>query len=95
MGQGFVAEVEMLRDMGYSPSLQSMQSIGYRHVNCFLDGTWDLAETNRVLIRDTRRYAKRQMTWFTKISDLRWYDREAGKTILQDTEKWLNSISHV
>lgn len=94
LDQGFVAEVEKLKDMGYSPDLQSMQAIGYRHVNNHLAGAWDLETTKRLLVRDTRRYAKRQMTWFAGMPDLRWYDREAGENILHETEQWLHTRHH-
>ncbi|MCI5142009.1 MAG: tRNA (adenosine(37)-N6)-dimethylallyltransferase MiaA, partial [Candidatus Electrothrix sp. ATG1] len=74
--QGLVEEVEQLRDMGYSPDLPSMQSIGYKHVNNLLSGEWNREETLEYLIRDTRRYAKRQMTWFRKNQDLHWFARD-------------------
>jgi len=64
IGEGLVDEVKMLLNRGYSEDLKSMQSIGYRHMVDFIKGriTWE--ETVRTLKRDTRRYAKRQMTWF-------------------------------
>lgn len=69
---GFVNEVKRLLAMGYSPALKSMQSIGYRHIVNFLEGhcTWE--ETVRTLKRDTRRYAKRQMTWFKADPEVIW-----------------------
>ncbi|HHO48174.1 MAG TPA: tRNA (adenosine(37)-N6)-dimethylallyltransferase MiaA [Desulfobacteraceae bacterium] len=91
MELGLVEEVEMLREMGYDPLLPSMQAIGYRHVNNFLDGRWTREEAVRLLVRDTRRYAKRQMTWFTRMESIRWYHRDRHDKILQDTERWLHS----
>jgi tRNA dimethylallyltransferase len=69
---GFVEEVKRLIKMGYSPKLKSMQSIGYRHMIDFIEGrhTWD--ETVRTMKRDTRRYAKRQITWFKADPDVIW-----------------------
>jgi len=90
MEQGLIGEVENLREMGYDPSLQSMQSIGYRHANKYIDGLWDWAETLRLLIRDTKRYAKRQMTWFSKIPEIHWVDRRDIGRVLQRTEEWLS-----
>ncbi|WP_417915038.1 tRNA (adenosine(37)-N6)-dimethylallyltransferase MiaA [Candidatus Electronema sp. JM] len=73
---GLIEEVERLRQAGYGPELPSMQAIGYRHVNRFLDGEWSRTELTEQLILDTRRYAKRQMTWFSANKDLHWFERE-------------------
>jgi tRNA dimethylallyltransferase len=72
---GLLAEVEGLRQRGYGADLPSMQAIGYRHVNTFLAGGWSKAEMMERLILDTRRYAKRQMTWFRAIKTLSWFQR--------------------
>ncbi|GAB6097865.1 tRNA (adenosine(37)-N6)-dimethylallyltransferase MiaA [Desulfatiferula olefinivorans] len=71
---GFVDEVKGLLARGYSPTLKSMGSLGYRHIIAWLGGreTWD--ETLRLLKRDTRRYAKRQMTWFRADPAVEWFD---------------------
>lgn len=74
--QGLVAEVEQLRNAGYSPDLPSMQAIGYRHANRLLSGEWTQAEMLDQLVLDTRRYAKRQMTWFSGNRLLRWFQRD-------------------
>ncbi|MBC2693998.1 MAG: tRNA (adenosine(37)-N6)-dimethylallyltransferase MiaA [Desulfobacteraceae bacterium] len=73
---GIVDEVKMLLDRGYSEDLKSMQSIGYRHMIDFIKGriTWE--ETVRTLKRDTRRYAKRQMTWFKADPEIVWAEPE-------------------
>jgi tRNA dimethylallyltransferase len=71
---GFVDEVKGLLARGYSPDLKSMGSLGYRHIIAWLQGdeTWD--ETLRLLKRDTRRYAKRQMTWFRADPAIEWFE---------------------
>lgn len=89
LAQGLLAEVAKLREMGYSSGLTSMQAIGYLHANQYLDGLWDLAEMRRLLIRDTRRYAKRQLTWFRAMPAIHWYEREEGDKVLAATERWL------
>ena len=73
VAEGLLGEVEKLLAMGYDPSLKSMQSIGYRHMLQFLKGEWDWDETLFLLARDTRRYAKRQMTWFGSDPTIRWF----------------------
>lgn len=87
---GLVQEVEGLRKMGYTSNLTSMQSIGYRHINNYIDGIWDFDETLRLLVRDTRRYAKRQLTWFGNDPDLQWFDPQKTESIIQRTDSWLN-----
>jgi tRNA dimethylallyltransferase len=71
---GLVDEVRRLREAGYSGELKSMQSIGYRHMHDFFCGRLDWPETIRTLKRDTRRYAKRQMTWFKADREVVWVD---------------------
>jgi tRNA dimethylallyltransferase len=64
MAGGFVEEVVNLRAAGYGSNLKSMQSLGYRHLFEFLDGRKTLAAAVEELKRDTRRFAKRQISWF-------------------------------
>ncbi len=86
---GLEEEVRGLIARGYSPQLKSMQSIGYRHMNNYLDGIWDMGETERLLARDTRRYAKRQYTWFTAIPEMEWFEVQDQKKIIERIEKWI------
>ena len=88
--QGLLAEVESLCNMGYSLDLPSMQSIGYRHVGNFLSGLWNQSEMLEYLIRDTRRYAKRQMTWFKKNKSLQWVDRQNYALLIEQINKALS-----
>ncbi|MBW2679429.1 MAG: tRNA (adenosine(37)-N6)-dimethylallyltransferase MiaA [Deltaproteobacteria bacterium] len=74
---GFLDEVKGLLDMGYSDDLKSMRSIGYRHLIDFIKGRCSWDETLRTLKRDTRRYAKRQLTWFKADPEIIW--REPGQ----------------
>ena len=60
---GLIAEVEHLR-RHYDPLCRGFSAIGYRHVCGFLDGVWDFQEMLRLFKRDTRRFAKRQLTWW-------------------------------
>ncbi|MCP3944459.1 MAG: tRNA (adenosine(37)-N6)-dimethylallyltransferase MiaA [Desulfobacteraceae bacterium] len=74
INQGLLNEVNCLVDKGYSLDLKPMQSIGYRHMGMFLKGEVDFDEAIGLLKRDTRRYAKRQFTWFNKEPDLIWLE---------------------
>ncbi|MBW2709234.1 MAG: tRNA (adenosine(37)-N6)-dimethylallyltransferase MiaA [Deltaproteobacteria bacterium] len=73
---GLVAETEHLIKKGYDPHLKSMTAIGYRHVLKYLQGEWSLQKATETLKRDTRRYAKRQMTWFKAEPDMIHIDPE-------------------
>lgn len=72
LDQGLFEEVVSLMEKGYDPGLKSMQSIGYRHVGLVIRQQSDFEEAVRLLKRDTRRYAKRQLTWFRKDPDIVW-----------------------
>lgn len=69
---GLISEVKGLLKMGYSPELKPMQAIGYRHIIGYLKGRWNLDEVTRLIQRDTRRYAKRQLTWLRADPDIIW-----------------------
>ncbi len=87
---GLLAEVELLRSQGYSENLPSMQSIGYRHANNFLSGVYDEEQMTNELVRDTRRYAKRQMTWFRRNEQLHWVERSDIDGVAVEVAKHLN-----
>ncbi|MBU1626363.1 tRNA (adenosine(37)-N6)-dimethylallyltransferase MiaA [bacterium] len=69
---GFIDEVAGLLQMGYSPSLNSMQGLGYRYFTAYLKNEISFKESVEQTKRDTRRYAKRQMTWFNKDNRIVW-----------------------
>jgi tRNA dimethylallyltransferase len=70
--QGFVQEVRGLASRGITSAAKPMGAIGYRHIWENLDGIGE--DTIGIIQRDTRRYAKRQMTWFRKLSGTAWFD---------------------
>jgi tRNA dimethylallyltransferase len=74
IAEGFVEEVRRLLDMGWGESLKSMQSLGYRHMIDCLAGRQSLEQAVGLIKRDTRRYAKRQMTWFAADREVGWID---------------------
>ncbi len=74
--EGLVDEVKRLREMGYTRELKPMQSIGYKEINQFVDGEIDLVEAIELIKRDTRRFAKRQMTWLRKDSEINWFEKD-------------------
>ena len=74
MERGLVEEVARLRAMGIQRDSKSMQGIGYKQVYGYLDGEYDLEEAVRLIKRDTRHFAKRQLTWFKREKDVIWTD---------------------
>jgi tRNA dimethylallyltransferase len=78
---GLLEEVFRLYGRGYSRELKSMQSLGYRHAGMVLAGQMDLVGATRLMKRDTRHYAKRQLTWFRSEPGVLWCDPDDIKGI--------------
>lgn len=73
--EGLVEEVKKLRDMGCRRGMISMQGLGYKEILAFLEGEVTLEEAVEILKRDTRRFAKRQLTWFRREKDVIWLNK--------------------
>ncbi len=87
MADGLIQETERLMKKGYGPDLKSMSAIGYRHILKYLQGEWSREKATETLKRDTRRYAKRQMTWFRAEPDMIHIDPEnkaLAETMIRD-----------
>ncbi len=74
IAMGLEAEVKTLMEQGYRPGLSSMQGLGYKHFLDYFLGKTSREEAVALLKRDTRRYAKRQFTWFRREPDAQWVD---------------------
>ena len=74
MQQGLLEEVRGLRDRGIPRDSTAMQGIGYKQIYGFLEGEYSLEEAVRLVKRDTRHFAKRQLTWFRREKDVIWVD---------------------
>ncbi len=72
--EGLEAEVKILKDRGLSPDLSSLQGLGYKHFMDFFFGRTSRDEAVTLLKRDTKRFAKRQFTWFRREPEARWVD---------------------
>jgi len=70
---GLVEEVRQLLKKGYSPTIKPFQSLGYKQILEHLQGDLNLDEAVSLIKRNTKRYAKRQLTWFRKDSEIRWF----------------------
>lgn len=86
--QGLVEEVRNLLSSGYSENLVSFKGLGYKEIVGYLKGEYDLDEAVRILKRNTRRYAKRQLTWFRRYSNINWYN-------VSDYQTDENLIEHI
>mgnify|MGYP005760226237 FL=1 len=101
--QGLVTEVESLRKEGCTRGMVSMQGLGYKEILAYLEGECSLKEAVTVLKRDTRHFAKRQLTWFKREREVRWLnlpdfgnDRTLVlKAILQDGKDILGLESKI
>lgn len=73
--QGLIEEVQMLLDYGCEPDMVSMQGLGYKEIISYLNEECSLEEAVYTLKRDTRHFAKRQLTWFRREKEVTWIDR--------------------
>jgi tRNA dimethylallyltransferase len=74
LAEGLVLEVQGLLERGYGRSLVSMQGLGYKEIAAYLEGETTLEEAVVLLKRDTRRFAKRQLSWFRHMKEIQWID---------------------
>lgn len=75
MAQGLVEEVRALRESGCRKDMVSMQGLGYKELLSYLEGETSLEEAVYLIKRDTRHFAKRQLTWFRREKEVIWVDK--------------------
>ncbi len=93
MSEGLVEEVKRLKEMGCTKEMVSMQGLGYKEILAYLDGEYALDEAVYTIKRDTRHFAKRQLTWFRRERQVTWIQKEKYD---YDEEKILEAmISHL
>jgi len=88
---GLLEEVKSLLERGFSPDLKPMQSLGYRHMLDYLSGQLDWPEAVDQLKKDTRRYAKRQLTWFRKDPEMIWKRPDEKLSIFERIAQFIHS----
>lgn len=91
IASGLVDEVAGLRSLGYGAGLKSMKSIGYAEINSFIDGKITLDEAIESIKIETRRYAKRQMTWFRRNKQIKWFKSVQKHELRSTVEEWINN----
>jgi len=88
MESGLVDEVKNLKEHGCTREMVSMQGLGYKEIFAYLEGEYSYEEAVYVMKRDTRHFAKRQLTWFKREQDVIWLDR--GQ--FEDTDSILDAM---
>jgi tRNA dimethylallyltransferase len=90
--KGLVEETRRLLMSGYGRHLGSMKGLGYRQMAGYLAGEYDYAEAIRLLKRDTRHFAKRQLTWFRKEPQITWMEIDEGESSAEVADRILPEI---
>lgn len=86
MKQGLLEEVKRLKERGCTSNMVSMKGLGYKELLDYLNGMNSLEEAVRIIKRDTRHFAKRQLTWFKREKEVDWIELD-GKTEQQVLEE--------
>lgn len=76
ISEGLVEEVKALKERGLTREMVSMQGLGYKEMLAFLEGEYSLDEAIRLIKRDTRHFAKRQITWFKREREVVWIEKQ-------------------
>ncbi len=87
VASGLIEEVRWLTDNGYGSDLNPLQSVGYHHIDLYLRGEMSLEESLSQMKQDTRRLAKRQLTWFRADKEIRWFHPEHERKKILDTAR--------
>ena len=87
---GLVDEVRSLLDEGLDKNSQSLKAIGYKEVILYLDGEIEYSEMVDLIKKNSRHYAKRQLTWFRRDGRIKWFDGESD-SLLEEIESYINS----
>jgi tRNA dimethylallyltransferase len=90
--KGLVQETQQLMQQGYSRNLGSMKGLGYRQFSGYLAEEYSYEEAVRLLKRDTRHFAKRQMTWFRKEPAIQWITLEESDSPERAATRILKTI---
>lgn len=92
VSEGLVEEVRRLKAMGYTPDMVSMQGLGYKELFPYLEQACTLEQAVSVIKRDTRHFAKRQLTWFRREKEVIWLNKEKFS---YDNDKILSFMSDI
>ena len=91
ISEGLVNEVNDLLEKGYDKDLPSMKGIGYKEIIGFLDGEYDLFDAKELIMKNTRHYAKRQITWLKRYDFVQWIEISKGETVGEIVDRIIGS----
>lgn len=89
---GLEDEIIQLIKMGCTKDMTSMKGIGYSQMLPYIDGLYSLDEAIRLIKRDSRHFAKRQLTWFNRENNIHWIDREIFSNTISQVDYILNTV---
>jgi len=87
MQQGLVQEVKKLMEQNFDFSLNALNTVGYKEIYAYLHGEYDLNTAISLIQQNTRRYAKRQLTWFRADTEIQWFESQQYSQILEYIHK--------
>ena len=93
---GLEAEIKKLMMMGIDENIISMSGIGYKEMISYMNGEYDLNDAIDLIKKNSRHYAKRQLSWFRRYKELKWFDitedsEQSYKLILAEINNFLNA----
>ncbi len=91
---GLVEEVKSILEKGYSKDLNALNTVGYKEIISFLEGETTLQRAAELIKRNTRRFAKRQLTWFKRDKRIQWIKVESAAGIERAADKILSEINN-
>jgi tRNA dimethylallyltransferase len=93
MEKGLLDEVKSLKNMGFTSADIAMKGIGYKELLDFLEGDYELPVAIDLIKKNTRHYAKRQMTWFKRYPEMQWFNLSEDQTeedSMENIMAWLD-----
>ena len=97
INNGLIEEVEKLLEQGYNKEIKAFKAIGYKEILNYIDGTLTLDGATELLKKNTRHFAKRQLTWFRRDPNIRWFfvDEMDYEGLLKNTIKYVNKCLNI
>ena len=92
LDNGLIDEIKYILSKGYDKSLNALNTVGYKEIISFIDGEISLEKAVELIKRNTRRYAKRQMTWFRKVDGIKWFDVSSFNDLFVISDEIINSV---
>ena len=92
IGKGLVEEVKRILNNGYDKNLNSLNTVGYKEIISYLEDEITLDRAIELIKRNTRRYAKRQLTWFKADKRINWFDITPQDDLDDLTRQLINNL---